>query len=346
MASVDVLIVGAGPAGLRAAQILAAGGREVLVLEKKTEVGNKTCGGGLSLHAVRELEAIGLPATAGRSLIARISFAGEDPIPLEPPHAVVRTLARRELGRFQLALANAAGAEVRFTAPVSSVDLAGRTVGVNGGVLRYRHLIGADGSASVVRRALGLPSPRALVAAEYNIAGLRQDALLVLADSAHLASGYFWIFPHTDYASIGAVAPKDLVRPDSLQPYLDRRLADLGIDAGATPLEALAIEVEYAGLDFPNGVHLTGDAAGLPSGLTAEGIYPALISGEETAGRILEPGRPRPKTRAWLRGKVIHDTLARLCRHRKPRDLVLRLFGAATGRRGPRRLLSRLLATG
>jgi flavin-dependent dehydrogenase len=346
MESVDVLIIGAGPAGLRAAEVLAAGGREVLVLEKKSEAGKKTCGGGLSLHAVRQLEAMGLPAAAGRSLVARVAFAGENPTPLEPPHAIVRTLARTALGRFQLGLARGAGAEVRLGTPASEIDLAARCVTANGTRVGFRHLIGADGSASVVRRALGLPSPRALVAAEYNIAGLRQDELLVIADSAHLASGYFWIFPHTDYASIGAVAPKDLVRPDSLQPYLDRRLADLGLDAGATPLEALAIEVEYVGLDFPNGVHLAGDAAGLPSGLTAEGIYPALISGEETAGRILEPGRPRPRTRSWLRGKLLHDTIARLGRRPAPRKLLLRSFAGAARLRSFRKVLSRLLTPG
>jgi hypothetical protein len=46
METVEVLIVGAGPAGLRAAQVLAGAGREVLVAEKHEEIGPKTCAGG------------------------------------------------------------------------------------------------------------------------------------------------------------------------------------------------------------------------------------------------------------------------------------------------------------
>ncbi len=39
METVEHLIVGAGPAGLRAGQALAEAGREVLVVEKHTEIG-------------------------------------------------------------------------------------------------------------------------------------------------------------------------------------------------------------------------------------------------------------------------------------------------------------------
>lgn len=56
---VETIVVGAGPAGLRAAQVLAEAGREVLVLEKNTEIGLKTCAGGLTRKTVRELEAVG-----------------------------------------------------------------------------------------------------------------------------------------------------------------------------------------------------------------------------------------------------------------------------------------------
>ena len=47
------------------------------------------------------------------------------------------------------------------------------------------------------------------------------------------------------------------------------------------------------------------------SSLTAEGIYAALVTGEEVARRILEPCAPAPKTARWLRTKRRHDRLAR-----------------------------------
>lgn len=49
------------------------------------------------------------------------------------------------------------------------------------------------------------------------------------------------------------------------------------------------------GVEFPGSVYLVGDAAGTASALSGEGIYGALVLGEEVARSILEPGSPRPK---------------------------------------------------
>lgn len=340
MESVEHIVVGAGPAGLRAAQVLAEAGREVVVLERRSEVGPKTCGGGLSVKAVRELLALGLPEDIGLDSVARASFRGEPSIALDADHARIRTLSRARLGRRQAEWAAAAGAEIRTDAPVSRIDLGERTVSYDGRRLRYRHLIGADGSGSSVRRALRLPSPRAFFAGEYNVAGAKPFDLGVAFDSDVLASGYFWVFPHEDYVCIGAGAHKGIVRPDSIRPYVERRMAELGVDPGGTPYEGAAIEVEHVGFDFAGDVHLVGDAAGLPSGLTAEGIYPAIVSGEEVARRILDPGFPMPKTRQWLRIKRSHDRLGRWWLKRLPRELSLSALLSICRRRFGKRWVS------
>ncbi len=312
METIENIVVGAGPAGLRAAQVLAEAGREVLVLEKNDEVGPKTCAGGLTRKTVRELRALGLPEEAGRPCVACADFDhGERIISLEIERAVVRTLSRRRLGRFQAEWTRAAGAEIRTGTPVSRIELEARTLEAGGRRLRWRRLIGADGTRSRVRRALGLPSPRSVFAAEYNIPGVDHEHLVVSADSGELANGYFWIFPHVDYASVGVAIHKTQVAPNTVRAYMDRRLEALGIDPGETPYEAATVEIEHLGFDFPGGVHLVGDAAGTASGLTAEGIHPALVTGEETARRILEPGYPSPKTRSWFRLKRLHDGVAR-----------------------------------
>lgn len=321
MEYVENLVIGAGPAGLRAAQVLAEAGREVVVLEKNEEVGPKTCGGGLSVKTVRELAGLGLPDEAGLDLVAQASFRDEGLISLDPGHALIRTLSRRRLGEYQASWARAAGAEIRTSSPAGRFDLGERTLEVGGRRLRYRHLIGADGSRSAVRRALGLTSPREFFAGEYNIRGLRLEHLSVAYDSAVLASGYFWIFPHEEYTCIGAGGHKALVAPATVRPYLHRRMEELGVDPGSTEYEGATIEIDHVGFDFPNGVYLVGDAAGMPSGLTAEGIYGALVTGEEIARSIIEPGYPRPKTRAWMKTKRVHDVVGRLWLRRVPREL-------------------------
>jgi len=308
---VEHLIIGAGPAGLRAAQVLAEAGREGLVLEKRLDIGPKTCAGGLTRKTVRQLQPLGFSAAAALPSVGHVAFAGGRALALDTEATVIHTIARRDLGHLQLGWARAAGAEVRTNAAATEIDLAGGTLRAGDRRIRWRHLLGADGADSAVRRALGLPAPREYFAAEYNVPGLRLTPLRVECDPDALANGYFWVFPHADYTSLGAVAPKHLVPPAVLRRYLEARLDGLGVSRADIPFEGAALEVVYRGLHFPNRVHLIGDAAGVVSSLTAEGIYAALVTGEEVACGILDPGAPEPKTARWLHTKRWHDRLAR-----------------------------------
>jgi flavin-dependent dehydrogenase len=334
---VEHLILGAGPAGLRAAQVLAEAGREVLVLEKHAEIGPKTCAGGLTRKTMRELEPLGFPACETLASVGHVAFAGGRAVSLDAETTMVHTISRRDLGRYQLAWVRRAGADVRAGVAAGQIDLAARTVVAAGRRIRWRHLIGADGADSAVRRALGIPSPRRYFAAEYNVPGLRLEPLRVECDPGPLANGYFWVFPHLAYTSLGVVAPKHLVRPAVLRAYLDARLAGLGVPREGVPFEGATLEVDYHGCHFPGGVHLVGDAAGVPSSLTAEGIYSALVTGEEVARTILNPRSGAPKTHRWLRTKWRHDRLAEWLARPAPRRWTLgtlaRLAGAAALRR-------------
>jgi geranylgeranyl reductase len=166
-------------------------------------------------------------------------------------------------------------------------------------------------------------SPREYFAGEYNVQGLRVEPLRIECAPRDLANGYSWVFPHCDYTSLGAVASKRLVPPPRLRRFLDARMAALGVPDSAAPFEGAVLEVEHCGFHFPGGVHLVGDAAGIASALTAEGIYPALVTGEEVALRILDPTFPAPRTASWLRVKRRHDRFARLLARRLPRAVVL-----------------------
>jgi geranylgeranyl reductase len=325
METVEHLIVGAGPAGLRAGQVLAEAGREALVAERHAEIGPKTCAGGLTPKAVWLLRGLGLPNSVGLARVGQVTFTPGHPVTLDPDSTTVVTLSRGELGRYQAAWTHAAGAEVRAGCPVRELDLAGKTAVVGETRMGWRHLVGADGSDSAVRRALRLPSPRVYFAAEYNLQGVRLEPLRVECDR-DLGSGYFWVFPHDDYTSVGAVASKRLVRPAALRAYLDARLRRIGLASHGEPLEGATLEVDFRGLHFAGGVHLAGDAAGVPSALTAEGIYSALLTGEEVARTIIDPKYPSPRVARWLRVKRRHDRFAALLRRSSARTVALPLL--------------------
>jgi flavin-dependent dehydrogenase len=345
METVEHLIVGAGPAGLRAGQVLADAGREVLVVEKHAEIGPKTCAGGLTTKTVALLRDLGLPETAGLTRVGQVSFAPDNPVVLDSKATVVVTLSRRELGRYQAAWTRAAGAEVRAGCVVRDLDLVGRTAVVGGTRMGWRHLIGADGSDSAVRRALGLPSPRVCFAAEYNLRGVRLEPPRVECDSG-LAGGYFWVFPHDDYTSVGAVASKHAIRPAALRAYLDARLERMRLSNHSARLEGATLEVDFRGLHFAGGVHLAGDAAGIASSLTAEGIYAALLTGEEVARRIIDPAHPWLRVARWLRVKRRHDRFAALMRRPSARAVALPVLDQLSRWRVSRRAMARWFLAG
>ena len=55
----DVVVVGAGPAGVAAAVELSHAGRSVVMIDKATFPRDKCCGDGLTTLALRELERLG-----------------------------------------------------------------------------------------------------------------------------------------------------------------------------------------------------------------------------------------------------------------------------------------------
>ena len=340
MDSVEHLIVGAGPAGLRSAQVLAEAGREVLVAEKRAEIGPKTCAGGLTPKSRRLLHALGLPDGAGLLSEGHATFLGEQPHALDVDLAAILTLRRRDLGAHQRRWAEAAGAEVAGAAAVTDLDLPNRRARVGGRSIAWRHLIGADGADSGVRRALGLASPRRYFAGEYNVPGLRLEPLRIECAPGRLANGYFWVFPHGDYTSIGAVGDRTCVRPMEVRRVIEERADALGVDLSDVPFEGATLEVEYRGLHFAGQVHLAGDAAGLPSALTAEGIYAALVSGEDVARAILDPRHRALRTEGWLRVKRRHDRLARWLARRSARAIVFPLLAGLARLQAARRPLA------
>jgi glycine/D-amino acid oxidase-like deaminating enzyme len=64
MPAVDVVVVGAGPAGVAASVALAGAGRDVLLVDKARFPRDKCCGDGLTTGALRQLEELGLDPTS------------------------------------------------------------------------------------------------------------------------------------------------------------------------------------------------------------------------------------------------------------------------------------------
>jgi flavin-dependent dehydrogenase len=289
----DIIIVGAGPAGLRAAKILAADGQKVLVLEKNDKIGAKLCAGGMAGN----YEEVGVPENLiEHKIFNQTVYLGNKKFDLKFNHPIV-TLSREKLGGWLAAEAQSAGAQILTNKKVTEISADFISCGQE--KLYFKYLIGADGANSLVRQYLKRPIKVAGPALEFRIEGNFKE-MVWYANPKKLGNGYAWLFPHPGFASVGIGALGSAGCVKNLISELDIFLNKIGLPP-APKLEGATINCDYRGYKF-NNFYLAGEAAGLVN-ILGEGIYPALLSGEEIARIILDKNYKPVRLEKYIENK-------------------------------------------
>ncbi len=306
----DVIVVGAGPAGLSCAEVLAKGGKSVLVLEKNNEIGPKICAGGLTAKVEKEniisLQDTGKIFYSIKFHFSKIcrKFAESEPI--------VATIDRGKLGKIMLEKTIKSGAEIKTGIKVKEINE--NSISVNGQEMKYSYLVGADGSNSIVRKFLGIKTEKLLTTLQYTIPQKIQEfeEMEYFFDS-RIFNGYFWIFPHKDYTTIGSgYYPKFTHKNHfNFKSSFENWLSSRHIKTTGLQLEGFPINFDYQGYQFGN-KFLIGDAGGFASGLTGEGIYFAIVSGKEVGKKIIDLQYNCPGISKILKIKKNHENLLSL----------------------------------
>ncbi len=281
----DVVIVGAGPGGLACGAKLAANGVNTLIIERKAVIGPKCCAGGITWSGLigqipSELVERTFSSQHVRSKYQNICVTADNPI--------IATVSREKLGRYMAQQAKEKGVHIRTSTAVEKInenlieirDLKSK----KHESITYSYLVGADGSSSRIRRFLGIPVEKTGIGINYQLENCH-DKMEWHLNSRFFDNGYGWIFPHRNTVSIGAYTPRPNSSAAELKGQLHLWASQLGFELADKKCDAGYINYDYRGHGF-NNHFLVGDAAGLASALTGEGIYPAIISGVAVAEMI------------------------------------------------------------
>lgn len=310
---VDVLVVGAGPAGCAAALTIHRAGKSVVVIDKAEFPRDKICGDGLTTSALRELDALGLdPSTVPSwitvdDVVVRSPSGREVVFPMPRDGGVYAAVSRRrDLDLALVELVRSEGIEVRENVSLASLTQQSTeaTVTTNSGeTINASYVIAADGMWSPTRKALGLTEPgyrgewHAFRQYFRNVSPRAANELIVWFEP-DLLPGYAWSFPLADgTANVGF----GILRDDSSYKVADmgalwRELLTrphvrefLGADAVAEgPHRAWPIPARVDRLELTSGRTLfVGDAAAATDPMTGEGIGQALLTGRWAAEAIL-----------------------------------------------------------
>ena len=308
--TVDVLVVGAGPAGATAATLLARAGRHVMVVDKAEFPRDKCCGDGLTTLALRELESLGLRPervpnwqTVDAAWL-RSPSGREVRLPMPADGIYAATTPRRELDAALVQLARDAGADVREGHAIDGLrQFSDRVeVDVTGlGTVAAAFVVAADGMWSPTRKLLGLAEPGYLgewhAFRQYarNVTGPAAERLYVWFEPDFLP-GYAWSFPLPDgRANIGFGVVRDGSRTGKAmkadwaglvhRPHIR---AALGPD--------VELEDRHTAWPIPAGIDravltagrtlFVGDAARATDVMTGEGIGQAVLTGRLAAEAI------------------------------------------------------------
>jgi flavin-dependent dehydrogenase len=310
----DVIIVGAGPAGSVAATLLARAGARVRLVDRAVFPRDKLCGDTINPGTVSLLKRLGLArALESRGLpIDGMRVSGANGVVVEgryPDGVTGRALLRRDFDWMLLQDAVAAGAQFEPGVAVKHAIVdAGRIAGVRigDGEMRATVTIAADGRRSSLAFELGLAShperPRRWALGAYmDIAG---DAASARFGEMHVRdSHYIGVAPVpggltnvclvTSWkAGDGRLGDpgKAITSALSRDPLLRDRFAHALMATAPVVLGPLAVDSCGDSID---GLVLAGDAAGFIDPMTGDGLRFAIRGAElaaAAAGEALEHG--------------------------------------------------------
>ncbi len=305
-----VAVVGAGPAGSSAAEVLVKAGIETYLFERKLD-NAKPCGGAIPLCMVEEFD---LPPHIIDRRVRKMKMISPSNVEVNiggtlDDHEYIGMCRREVLDGFLRDRAEKLGANL-INGTVHKLEIPGNNKdpyvlhyadhskeGLQGEakILKVDMVIGADGANSRVARAIDAGDYNYAIAFQERIR-LPEDKMAYYEELAEMYVGddvspdfYAWVFPKYDHVAVGTGTMRpNQARIKELQRGIRTRAAKRLEGGEIIKVEAHPIPEHPRPRRVVGRVALVGDAAGTVTKSSGEGIYFAAKSARMCAETIVK----------------------------------------------------------
>jgi len=270
----NVVIIGAGPAGMISGLMLAEQGIQPLILEKQPVIQSTACAEGCDFMSLSKLSFDTIPYVENNTVGARIIFPGNNYLTTHIPGVVLNRTA------WLKGMANSfcqQGGKLRLNARVVTITDNAVQLG-NGERIPFEVLIGADGPFSVLRKYMGIPQ-KLICGVQYKLEHDSSDKFLHFYFDKRFSSHYSWVFPKQSTLNVGLAGK--FCQLDSFVEHL--KLNDCSIvkrEAGAIPVSGVPRNI------IKGRMALIGDAASMTNAISGGGLGPIIYAGHMLAKNI------------------------------------------------------------
>ncbi|KAJ0975329.1 hypothetical protein J5N97_017294 [Dioscorea zingiberensis] len=304
-----VAVIGGGPAGGAAAETLAKGGVETVLIERKLD-NCKPCGGAIPLCMVGEF---GLPLDIIDRRVTKMKMISPSNVAVDigrtlKPNEYIGMVRREVLDAYLRERAAESGAEVinglflQLDMPegpnqqykIHYSHYEGGALGGQRKTMEVDAVIGADGANSRVAKSIDAGDYEYAIAFQERVK-IQDDKMVYYEERAEMYVGddvspdfYGWVFPKCDHVAVGTGTVTHKGQIKQFQAATRLRAKDKIEGGKIIRVEAHPIPEHPRPRRSSGRVALVGDAAGYVTKCSGEGIYFAAKSGRMCAEAIVE----------------------------------------------------------
>jgi len=274
--NVDVLVIGAGPAGGTSSLLLARSGLNVLIVDSKKSIGKRSCSGILGYKCLEELPVNPEPFVVSEIKSGTFESPGGAKIRVEGN--IAKVVDRVALDKEIIDEAISYGAKIRTGCRFIGIEN-GKAItwGKNGlDAISFKYLVGADGVYSKVRDLMGLEieNPYIGVQAFSQEKEVSEEFIVRIKEG----SRFSWVYPWGKRNRVGVLGRKT----DPVMEWIKEANSSLEeMFVAAIPSKPLR--------SFHKGnIALVGDAAGQVKPLSRGGVYLGVTGAKLLSRSIIE----------------------------------------------------------